>query len=313
MECYLIDNAGRSFALPVLTDWSFSYGCTLPCDSFEICFLYEKAMLGMLENAVRFKAVFEGDTVFFGVVDEFEVSISEKGSVVFVRGRGLAALLLDNEVEAAEYLSAGLDLVLDRYVHPFGISKVERIVSPPKMPLSVDSGASAWRVLEDYLWFGCSVKPRFSKDGVLLLGKRPGKRLSLSGRSAVTVHEMKRKRYGVVSEVLVRNKVLGRTTAVKNEGFLEKGGCCRRVINVPRYTRFDAMRSTGEYQIEGSKAKELSLTVRLPSLFAAFPGDVLELYDSPIGISGTFFVGETTCFGNGEGTGTVIVLTRREA
>jgi hypothetical protein len=313
MECFLIDFKGNSFELPIIIEWSFTHGLGIPCDCFEISFLYDKSMAGILENALRFKAVHEGETVFFGVVDEFEISISCKGSLAAVRGRGLSALLLDNEVEAAQYFSAGLELILDRYVYAFGINQVKVNVNPKNMALTVASGASAYRVLEDFLWFGASAKPHFSKDGVLILGDGSGRRLAVGKDCAVSAYEMKRRRYGVISEVLVRNKVLGNVATVRNESFFEKGGRCRRVINVPRNTRFDAMRMTGEYQIRASEEKALAIKLFLPSLFAAFPEDIIELTDSPLGADGVYKVGESCCFGNEKEAGTLITLTKREA
>ena len=261
---------------------------------------------------MRFSAVHEGETVFVGVIDDFEVSVSENGCIVTINGRGLAALLLDNEAEAAQYYSASLDMILDKYVYPWGIKQVKKNVSSPQLAIVVDSGASLWSVLEDYLWFGCGVKPRFSKDGVLLLGEQEGKSFVTNGNTAIIKQALKRKRYGVISEVLVKNKALGTNDIVENTEFVQIGGSCRRVVNVPRRTRFDAMRATGEYQIAQSKAEELIISLTVPKVFAAFPGDYIELCDSPLGVSGKFFVSRTCCFANGEKAGTDIILTKAE-
>ncbi|PKM72478.1 MAG: hypothetical protein CVU91_08790 [Firmicutes bacterium HGW-Firmicutes-16] len=266
MDTYLIDYEGSSYRLPVLLEWKFSYGCALPCDAFEITFIFNKSMLDMLSNAVRLRAEQKGETVFLGVVDDFEISVTENGCIVTVNGRGLAALLLDNEAEAAQYYSASLDMILEKYVYPYGIRDVRKNVSPPQQALVVDSGASLWKVLENFVWFGCGVKPRFTKDGVLLIGEEKGQSFISSENSAFTKQVLKRSRYGVISEVLVKNKALGMTETVENTRFTEQGGCCRRIVNVPRKTRYDAMRSTGEYQIAQSKAKELTVTLTVPSV-----------------------------------------------
>ena len=64
MEIYLIDFKGNQNQLPVLLWWNFSYGYGLPCDAFEIGFIYDKKMLNMLSDTVRLRAVFEDETVF---------------------------------------------------------------------------------------------------------------------------------------------------------------------------------------------------------------------------------------------------------
>ena len=313
MDTYLIGYDGSSYTLPVLLEWKFSYGCALPCDAFEIAFVYDKAMLEMLANAVRFRAEHLGSTVFLGVVDDFEVSVSENGCVVTVNGRGLAALLLDNEAEAAQYYSASLDIILEKYVYPYGISDIRRNVYVSQQALVVDSGASLWRVLEDFVWFGCGAKPRFTKDGVLLIGKEKGQSLILDDNTSLTKMVLKQKRYGVISEVLVKNKALGVTETVENASFKEQGGSCSRIINVPRKTRYDAMRSTGEYQISRSKAEEMTVTLMVPYIFAAFPGDTIELTGGKLGISGEFLVSRTSCFADGDEAGTEIILATAEA
>lgn len=106
-----------------------------------------------------------------------------------------------------------------------------------------------------------------------------------------------------------------RTELINEQGRLNslgEGIICRRIVNVPRYTRFDAMRYTGEYQISASKEKEKTVALKLTEQFAAFPGDSVKLSGIEFLPEGTFFVGETRCYGNADGAGTEIFLTRRE-
>ena len=312
VEAYLISHDGKSYELPNLLEWKFSYGRGLPCDAFEVSFIYDKSMLSVLTAANRFRAEHEEETVFTGLVDDFEISISENGSLVTVNGRGLAALLLDNEAEAAQYYSASLDMLLEKYVYPLGLNEVKISADIPRQAFDIESGASHWKVLESFLWFACGIKPRFSKDGVLLIGETAGKSLSFDESSAYTKQALKRKRYGVISEVLVKNKALGTSERVENSEFIQSGGCCRRVVNVPRKTRFDAMRATGEYQIAQSKVDEQLISLTVPQIFAAFPGDTIEFIDSHLGVSEEFMVQGSCCFANGERAGTEITLTKNE-
>lgn len=193
MQTYLTDYNGKSYEMPVMLQWDFSYGDSLPCDAFEVCYIYEADMLPILSEATRFRAVHNGKTVFLGVVDEFEASYSERGGLVYIRGRGLAALLLDNEAEAAEYYSVGLDSILNNYVYSCGISNVRRNVTAPFQAMVVDSGASCWRVLEDFLWFGCKTRPRFSRDGILILGNESGRRFTVDRNVAIKSQKLKKK------------------------------------------------------------------------------------------------------------------------
>lgn len=312
MEVYLIGYDGRQYLLPALLRWRFSYGASLPCDAFELLFLYDPSMVEMLEAGARLRAVHEGKTVFSGILDETEVSMTREGSLVSLSGRGLAGLLLDNEAEAAEYFSLSLEVLLERYVYPLGLREIRRNMSVPPQALVVDSGSSIWRVLEDFLWFGSGVRPRFSPDGALIIGGEKGRRLAIDGSTAVLERRLKRTRYGVISEVLVKNKALGTTEVVRDTDFIRRGGQCRRVVNVPRKTRFDAMRATGEYQLSRSREQAFSLSLTLPGLFAAFPGDQIMLSGCGVGFDGGYFVSRATCFADGETAGTEIVLTETE-
>jgi len=311
MECFLSDFNGKQFKLPVLIEWNFSYGDALPCDAFEVTFLYEAAMYPALRDAVRFSAAYEGAAVFRGVVDDFEISVSEKGSAAVVHGRGLAALLLDNEAVAAQYYAASLDMILSSYVYPFGITNVRNVASFATQAFVIESGESAWKVIEDFVWFGCGVKPRFSPDGVLLIGRQEGTVRRIDARTVVSEQTLKSRRYGILSEAVVKNKAAGTATVVVNEGFKVRGGCCRRVVNVPRRTLYNAMRATGEYQIKQSRENCFELALTVPGLFAAFPGDVVELLDTPTGAAGTYDVARSACFADGARAGTEMILKTR--
>lgn len=311
MEAYLTNFAGERFKLPVLLEWNFSYGDALPCDAFEVTFLFQSDMYPVLRDAARFIAADNGSTVFTGIVDDFEIGVNARGSTAAVHGRGLAALLLDNEAGAAQYYAASLEAVLSEYVYPFGVTNVRIGAQIPPQALEVDSGVSCWKVLEDFVWFGCGVKPRFSADGTLLIGRQEGKRRVIDAKTAVTEQTLKKRRYGIISEAVVKNKAAGTSTVVANAAFQAQGGRCRRVVNVPRKTLFGAMRATGEYQIARSKEGSFTITLTLPALFAAFPGDVVTLTDTPLGAPGCYDVARATCFADGDRAGTEITLKTR--
>ena len=309
METYLIDYSGREYLLPVLLSWDMSYGCGLPCDAYEICVSYEPSMLPMLKGAVRMRAEHLGSTVFFGVVDEYEVEISHKtGSRVKISGRGLAALLLDNEAEAMEYFSADISVVLNDYVYPFGIKNVQILAGTPSIALKVTSGTSCYKVLENYLWFSSGLKPTFDQLGRLIIGERQGDLRIIDQETAINHVVLKDKRYGVISKVLVKNRVMGTTEVVENAEFTARGGCCQRIVNVPRTTNYDAMRKTGAYQIQCSKAGAKYISVELPTLFAAFPGDRISLNVDNLAVAGEFKVAKARCFANEHNVGTVLEL-----
>lgn len=74
----------------------------------------------------------------------------------------------------------------------------------------------------------------------------------------------------------------------------------------------DNYRLIAEPVVGFPREDEFTAKLSVPTLFAAFPGDVAELTGRPFGLKGSFKVGKTVCFANGENAGTEIVLTGRK-
>ncbi len=97
----------------------------------------------------------------------------------------------------------------------------------------------------------------------------------------------------MLTEALVIDKRQNVSYSVKNPEMIAKGGQCRRVIYTPGRSTWDAMRYTGEYQIQQSKKEEQAVTVTLPGSFDAFPGDRVTVRLEKLGLTGNYRVAET--------------------
>ena len=104
---------GRSCRLPTLLNWSLTYTGGVPCDSMTACCPYDASMAELLPGVTRFTALRDGAVMLRGVVDAYEVSLSGQGLLVTLEGRGMAALLMDNESEALTYGTATLEMHKD--------------------------------------------------------------------------------------------------------------------------------------------------------------------------------------------------------
>lgn len=308
MRGFLYDSAGSQWQLPLLFEWEVCHGTGESCDYFEVSFPFEKDMTERLAAAVSFKGVNNGDTVFYGLVDEYCIRCDDSGSSVTLSGRGMAALLMDNEAEAATYASLGLDTVITNHVLPYGITQLETKSMPRLRLFSVSSGESEWSVLTRFCRYSCGVQPRFSKDGVLLLNDKKGRELKFDGGSPVYSIKRRDCRYGVISSVLVKNRVTGARYTVHNSAFEARGGRSRRVLTVPKTTGADAMRYTGEYQISESAKGKNTLELGIMAQFAGFPGDIAEVKLPEAGISGRYKVIKSRCYADGDSAGTVLTL-----
>jgi len=311
MTGYLIDYKGDTYKLPKLFSWTVNHGLGTPCDAFEICFVYESYMADILSGAVRFKGTFDGKTVFYGIVDEYEINIDSSGCSASVSGRGLAGILLDNEAEAVQYSVCSLNDIIANHVKPYGITDMLVSASGYANNYRVDSGRSEWSALYEFARFACNVTPYFTREGKLMLTPIDGQRLYIDDRSGVFDVKYREKRYDRISEALVKNNTRDVSVTVENSSFLKKGGMCRRVINVPRNTGYDSMRYTGMYQIKCADEEHIVLEFTIPQLFAAFPNDIVDVKLASFGLIGQYRVKETSVWADGTSCGTKVRLIKK--
>ena len=147
MKGYLTTCDGVQYELPTLLKWEFSYTGSVPCDSFTLRCAYEPAMAETLRRAVRFTAKEDGAVEFAGVVDECGVTCDERGLQLEVSGRGMAALLLDNEAESVSYQWATMEEILKNHVAPYGIVCTGYDAVTAAARYRVTNGSSQWKAL----------------------------------------------------------------------------------------------------------------------------------------------------------------------
>lgn len=279
MTAFLITGSGERKKLPALLEWELEYGCGTPCDSFRVVCLWNTADQTLPAEAARFEAFHEGELVFTGVVDECEVSLSAQGCHLEVNGRGLAALLLDNEAQGTDYDLATIQDILNAHVLPYGIQVREQEAFPAVAHFCVSHGSSEWSVLYQFARYHAGVTPRFDRQGQLLLSRWPDAvSRVIHDRLPVTQLRIKHRRYGVLSEVWVRES--GKNPAVHriiNEPFKAEGGICRRMFTMPGKSSYQTMRYQGEYQIKKSEQDRLRLELDIALPFCAWPGEIIKL------------------------------------
>lgn len=269
---------GEEYRINQAISWHIGYGLGAPCDSFQLLCPWMTGQETILEQALRIRVLYEGELVFVGVVDEWEVCRGKQGQTLELNGRGMQALLLDNEALGADFGAATLDDILSRYVVPLGIQVAERGKLPFVQGFSVKAGSSCWQVLYQFARYHGGVTPRFDRKGRLLLSLWKNEaQLCIDDHLPVKRLVLRGKRYGVLSQVQVQNRTTMALQTVRNEEFIQKGGACSRVLTVPRNTGYQSMRYTAQFQLEQSKREQKRVEVVLALPFAAWPGDVLEL------------------------------------
>ena len=309
MTGYVFSAQGVSTQLPMPISWSFQYTAGVPCDSFRLRCIWEG------ENAVQpaewatFQALEGSEVMFTGVVDECETVRESDGSYFEVSGRGMAARLLDNEALSQDYELATLADILRDHVFPYGIQVGEQTPMGAVAQFSVAAGSSEWSVLYDFARYYHGIYPRFDQLGQLILSPWDSRTEVVLDQTVPVLRLVCRdRRYGVLSQVVVRDRYQNRTATVGNPSFLEVGGCRRQVVTMPGKSQFQAMRYSGQFQLEQSAAEQLRLEVEVPKLFFARPGDLVRLEQPGWGRNGLYRVAEAQVGQDEQGTWTRLEL-----
>lgn len=289
MRCWVTTGGGKTIELPDTVEWSFHYGTGTPCDSFEVTCLWRTGQELEMEDACRFYAEHDGRRVFTGVVDEYVCTLDAKGGRLEVTGRGMAALLLDNEALPVEYQTASAADIVAGHVAPYGIEAVGGAGLKPVRSLTVVSGVSEWSVVQEFLCYHNGLVPRFDRMGRLLLDP-PEDELALvvDGTTPVSALEYRQDRYGVLSQVVVRRRTAGTNQVMTDESFTAQGGRARRVVTVPNTTGTAAMRYTGDYQLKASRSGRVRCSLTAAGGFLVQPGQLVRVDRPGFGGNGLY-------------------------
>lgn len=283
---------GTKVALPVLTSWKTIHTDGTSSDSFFVTFCYDSQWETILRQAVRFEA-WEGTTQrFYGIVDEYEVRWDNQGLVAEIYGRGLAGLLMDNQVAEGEYYWISLRDMVKKYVEPYEIPAIQYEANPVLTSYAVDYGTDCWRAFQDFCLWALEIQPRFLPDGTLLITSEPGQRRRLEPGMGEK-YVWRQTRYGVYSQVVAKYVGTLYEDRISNTEFGAMGGCATCRMTIPRKNRCRAGLSSPKQVMEQSKKSFRILEVTVPELFWAEPLDEVELTLPEMGISGVFQVVET--------------------
>ena len=201
--------SGVAVSLPPLLEWSIRQTDGDPCGSFSVCFAFEAAWLPVLKQAVGFTAEDDGRTVFTGLVDDFAVKLDRRGALAEVSGRSMAAALMDNQVRAAEFVSAQLADILRLYVKPYGITRIDAAPMGQVANFAVETGYTCWQVLTGFCRHSADIYPRFAPDGTLVLRKNETPRRVVIEAEQVRACSYVQNRYGAAARQVMVNTRTG--------------------------------------------------------------------------------------------------------
>jgi len=300
--------------LPTAISWKFCYGTDTPCDSFFLRCLWERGQEKELSAACRFFAQWEDERVFTGVVDEYAVICGKDGLYLELSGRGMAALLLDNESMPAEYQWCTRADIIKDHVAPYGVETVGGGGLPAVAGFTVSSGESEWSVVRRYACYYGGVVPRFDRLGRLVLDPPgDGEEVRVQDSDPVTGWEYREERHGVLSQVAVRRRTSWGTQWVSDPAFQAQGGRARKIITVPNTTGSAAMRYTADYQLRAARRERVRMRLTVAGAFLAWPGQLVSVELDGCGASGRYRVAQSEAACGSEGLTTTLVLGESDA
>ena len=289
MTGFLQSVGGDVVLLPEFTAYRLIHTDGSSADSFTVTFPTRPELLPRLARSSEFLANDGTDTVFRGVTDEVE-AIWADGFTTTLCGRGLAAKLMDNHADGAQYFNLDLDAVLERYVRPYGVDRISVESGPWRAQmLAVSPGTSCLRVLQGFCLHARAPQPRFTPDGALRIG--PSRRVHRLEEADLLSARWRLCRYGVVSEQYVHDLTSGVTHRAEEPSLRPYGiSAVRHATRSGPFTK--VTERSAQQRLEESREKLYTLELTLPGVFAAQCCDVVQARLPELRIDGEFTITE---------------------
>ena len=300
--------SGAAVSLPPLLEWSIRQTDGDPCGSFSVCFAFEAAWLPVLKQAVGFTAEDGGRTVFTGLVDDFAVKLDRRGALAEVSGRSMAAALMDNQVRAAEFVSAQLADILRLYVKPCGITRIDAAPMGQVANFAVETGYTCWQVLTGFCRHSAEIFPRFAPDGTLVLRKNETPRRVVIEAEQVRACSYVQNRYGAAARQVMVNTRTGEQQVAENAELRRLGIQCTHVSGMTGGGKLRATWRTAAQRLADSARELRQATVQLTGSADVSPGDAVELRLPGLGAAEELSVAAVVHCGGDTGVFTTLEL-----
>ena len=300
MEGLLITASGEERALPPLLAWEITRtNSGSPADAWQVRFAADAGTEALLRDGTRV-VLRDADTVkMAGMVDEAAVRLDEDGCIAELNGRGMAALLLDNEALPASYTRAQLEDVLRSCAEPFGV-ELEAAVPMGGVPgYTIPAGTSCYGAVAGFARWAAGLTPRFTAEGKLVvLPEGSGAETDLTEACGqLLAAEWTRKEYGIIGQVVQVDSKSGARTLIE----AGEGRGCRRVCTVNNGTWNRADSWPPELLMRQSRAEQELLELTLPGSAPVQPDDAAVVTIPALGVAGRFLVVQTISRGSAAG------------
>ncbi|MCC8022713.1 MAG: hypothetical protein LIO46_02865 [Clostridiales bacterium] len=308
MTILLTDTSGREFTLAP-TAYEIQQDTDTPCDSITLQFARQEP----LEEIQTIRA-YQGQTlVFSGLADSQQQTEGGSGYTAVLRGRSLAAQLVDNECIPCSYQSPCTKDLFLRHAALFGLKNDLPDLSS-EYAVHVSAGTSHWSVLSEFIRFLSGETLCVTPEGRLSV-HRPtgaGHRLSntAAGATGYSQAKLSRRRSGAVSHIQYKTdgdyRYHTRSRALEQRGISVRR--CLNLANTPAWKRNDVLQTVMDESVKNS----FQLTVTLDG---SVPIRLMDtaVFESPhLGRFDGLQVQSIRRTGNASGEQIQAALTRRE-
>lgn len=283
--------SGAVKPLPEALRWELCRTDGTAADCFQYTCTMSAGLAETLRQAVQFQATEGGKRVFTGLVDEFETSFGSGGVTVTVTGRGMAARLMDNETQGAEFFVIQLADILRRYVTPYGITAVLADKLPVLSYFSVATGGTCWQALEGFCRHAGGIQPRFLANGTLELRAAPKVGRHEIYSSNVLRASRRFCRYGVISKQTITTVKTGALQTAENRAFQALGGLCQKVDTRSGDFMHAGFRTAQQRVADAARQMDV-VELTQPGSFLAEPRDLVWVSLPQIEVAATYIVQE---------------------
>ncbi len=299
----------KGLSLPDLTAYRLLHTDGSSADSFTITFPTSKSILPFLRKN-RELCCKVGNTVYFrGVIDEVD-TVYDTAFTTTLCGRGMAAKLMDNQVEGAEYYTLDLDTVLERYVKPYGISAISRQGGSWRIQLvSIGAGCSCYRILQGFCLHAGAPQPRFLADGTLSISEQ-GASYTI-GASDLLSAQWRFCRYGVISRQKVIDLTSACTRTAADSGLQQLDIHSQRVATRSGQL-IHILERTAQQRLDEAKKSLDTLVLVLPGLHPAQPCDTVSVSLPEMNVAGQYIITEVCRQFDGSAETTQLCLRAKE-
>ncbi len=275
LKCVLVDTNGSSTSLTMPVNMSIISSSDAPADSFSAVF----ALSGAIPELLSVKVLYDNDVIFYGYTDEQTSTITEKGTLLEVKARSLAAILLDNEAKPQVICLPSMKLLFQTNFKPLGL---KGYIGPDKAyigDLVISKGMSEWEVLSTFCKKGGFGDPSIDHNGFILFDRNASNDIIYINSDHPRVRISKKiKRSILISDVYARTHKAGGYEYHINNDFAKNHGIRKIRYTAPTDNEMNSIVRTYEL-LKKSNSSYKTCIVNAAGIIPCRLGDKLKTND----------------------------------